>query len=109
MENGVGQSTSQNGSCCNCGKASHIDRNCTNPEVETCARNRCGMKGHSASQCKVNVSEVAAEEDGDNAILGAVVIDEVQDLDIAGREHIKDTRGEGEAGSVLCYQKRKSS
>ena len=42
------------------------------------------MKGHLASQCKVNVTEAAAEEDGEVAIWGAIVICEVQDIDVAG-------------------------
>ena len=77
------QSSSQSGGCYDCGKAGHIPRNCPNSGVEARVCNRCGMKGRLASRCKVNVREVAEEQE-EAVIWGASVIDEVQDVDVAG-------------------------
>ena len=50
--------------------------------MEVCGCNRCGRKGHLTSQRRAPAREVAEEED---LVWGACVIDEVQDVDTAGR------------------------
>ena len=73
---------SAQGGCYNCWKSGHTARTCHNPKVEVCGCNRCGSKGHLTSQRRAPAREIAEEED---LLWGACVIDEVQDVDAAGR------------------------
>ncbi len=66
----------------------HIARNCPKPKVETRNCNRCGKKGHLASQHRVLAREVT-EEEGEAVISGSCVIDEVQDVDV-GKQYLED-------------------
>ena len=77
-------------------------KNCPNPKIETRSCNRCGTKGHLASQCKVNVREV--EEESDAVIWGACVIDEIQDVDIAGK--VMSDKQRDEILAVIRNQKQ---
>ena len=82
---GVSQSSGgQPPTCYNRGKSANIARHCLSPKVETRTCNLCGKKGHLAPQRRVPTREICEEETAD-IVWGACVIDEIQDVDIAGK------------------------